>query len=165
MHHPRGIRFSWMDSCSQYDGFPYSDFFRLTRKISDDQHIYIIPSKTFAEHRFPDFIFVFKSACLTLKFEEVGVRIWVAMRKINCIHIMLRCILKGQAIVIGTISIIRRLLRRQVCVHDLMRGKVLITTELICVLIFECFFQASCIIVPNILAFSLPSNLVNISFF
>ena len=165
MHHPRGVRFPRVDPRRQYDGFPYRDFFRLTRKISDDQHIYIISSKRFAEHCFPDFIFVFKSTSLTFKFQKVGIRIRIAMRKINCVHIMLRCILKSQAVIIGAISIIRRLLRSQVCIHDLIRGKVLITTELICILVLESFFQPSCVVVPNILAFSLPSNLIGFSFF
>ena len=87
------------------------------------------------------------------------------MSKVNCIHIMFGCILKCKTVVTRTIAIIRRLLRTHVCVLDLIRVEVLISSELWWILILKGFFNSTCLIIGYILATSLPANLCSVCIF
>ena len=119
-----------MDSGGEDDGFSDGYFFGLACKIGDYEHVYVVARETLAEHCFSYFIFIIECTCLSFKSQKVGVSVRVAVGKVNCVHVMLRCELECQAVVHCPVPIVRRLLRGRVGVGNLVRTEVLSASKL-----------------------------------
>ena len=146
-----------MYSRSEYHRFSHGYLFWYAREVCHDQHVYVVTRQRLAEDRFTNLVFVLECASFWNEFAEIGVGVWVAVGKVNCIHVILSCVLESEAIVDGSIAIVGWLLRSTRCIVDLIRIKILISSKLWTILIFESFFQSSRLIVCDVLAISLPA--------
>jgi hypothetical protein len=113
----------------QDHGFADCNFFRCTRKIRDNKHIYVITCKTFAEDGFSNLVLIFVRTCMIDVSAQICICIWVAMRKVHGIKVELGCVLERQAIVILAITIVVWLQRIDILVEDLVRAEFFVATK------------------------------------
>ena len=147
-----------MHPCRQYNCLPDRDLFWYTSKISHNQHIYIISCQWLAKHSFPYFVFILESACFWNKTADVSISVGVAVAEVNSVIVIFRSVFEGQTIVNGSISIICWLHGGGRSVINGIRTKVLGSSKLRGVLVFERFLDATCLIISDVKAVSLPAD-------
>ena len=148
-----------MNSCCENDSLSNCDLFRDARKVSNDEHINIIPGKTLAEHRLPNFVLILKGAGLVHELAEVCVTIGVAMGEINTVIIVFGGVLKSETVIVLAIAVIAWLNSRAGSVGDRARAEVGVSSELRRILILKRFFLPSSLVVRDVLTFSLPPEI------
>lgn len=147
-----------MHPCRQYDSLPDRNLLRYTSKISYYQHIDIISRQRLAKDSFPYFIFILKSACFWYKSTDVRIGIRVAVTEVDSIIVVFSSIFECQAVVNGAIPIICRLHGGGRSIVDGIRIKVLSSPKLSGVLVLKSFLDAASLVICNILAVSLPTD-------
>ena len=152
-----------MNSCRENDSLSNCDLFRNARKISNNEHINIIPRKTLAKHRLSNFVLILKCAGFVHELAQVCVTIWVAMGEINSVIIVFCRVLESKTVVVLTITVIAWLNSRAGSVGDRTGAEVCISPKLRRILILKRFLLSSSLVVGDVLTFSLPPEIRNFS--
>ena len=130
LHHVGSIGLSRMHPRRQYHSFPNGYRLGYACEIGDDEHVDVVAGKTLAEDSFSDFVLVLESAGLGDEAAEVGVGVRVAVREVDCVHVVLGCVLKSETVVHSTIAVICRLLSGASGIINLVWIKILVPSKL-----------------------------------
>ena len=95
-----------MNSGRKDDRFPDSDVLWHACKIGDDEHVHVVSSETLAQDRLPHLVFVLKGADLVDKLAHVGVGVGVAVRKGDCVVVVLGGPLEGECVIHLAVSVV-----------------------------------------------------------